>query len=65
VVGHGMACRHGVSGKVFTALGDAGVNIRAIAQGSSELNISIIIDPKDLKTAIHAIHQKFIKAPVA
>ncbi|NMC07307.1 MAG: aspartate kinase, partial [Candidatus Lokiarchaeota archaeon] len=61
VVGHGMACRQGVAGKVFTALGDAGVNIRAIAQGSSELNISIIIDPKDLQVAVHAIHQKFIK----
>ncbi len=61
VVGHGMAYQHGVAGKVFTALGDAGVNIRAIAQGSSELNISILVDPKDIKAAIHAIHQKFIK----
>ncbi len=63
VVGHGMAYQHGVAGKVFTALGDAGVNIRAIAQGSSELNISILVDPKDVKGAIHAIHQKFIKTP--
>jgi aspartate kinase len=62
VVGHGMACQHGVAGKVFTSLGDAGVNVRAIAQGSSELNISIIIAPKDLVAAIHAIHQRFIKS---
>nr|MDO8113783.1 aspartate kinase [Candidatus Sigynarchaeota archaeon] len=60
VVGHGMAYHTGVSGKIFTALGDAGVNVRAIAQGSSELNISILVEPKDLKQAIHAIHEKFI-----
>lgn len=62
-VGHGMAFQAGVAGKIFTALGDANVNVRAIAQGSSELNISILIDPKDLTTAIHAMHEKFIKNP--
>ncbi|MEX2681274.1 MAG: aspartate kinase [Candidatus Sigynarchaeota archaeon] len=65
VVGHGMAYQKGVAGRVFTALGDAGVNVRAIAQGSSELNISFLIEPKDLKAAIHALHQKFIKTPVS
>ncbi|HME52711.1 MAG TPA: aspartate kinase [Candidatus Lokiarchaeia archaeon] len=60
-VGHGMAFQAGVAGKIFTALGDADVNVRAIAQGSSELNISILIDPNDLITAVHAIHEKFIK----
>lgn len=59
VVGHGMARKHGISGQVFTALGNAGVNVRAIAQGSSELNISILISPDDLEAAIHAIHEKF------
>jgi len=63
VVGHGMAFHKGIAGRVFTALGDAGVNVRAIAQGSSELNISFLIEPKDLKAAIHALHQKFIKTP--
>ncbi|MBN2151826.1 MAG: aspartate kinase [Candidatus Lokiarchaeota archaeon] len=63
VVGHGMAYKHGVAGKVFTALGDAGANVRAIAQGSSELNISFLVGPKDLKSAIHALHQEFIIAP--
>ena len=61
VVGHGMTHQWGISGKIFTALGDAKVNVRAIAQGSSELNISIIITPGDLETAIKAIHCKFIE----
>jgi len=61
-VGHGMAFQAGVAGKIFTALGDASVNVRAIAQGSSELNISILIDHKDLKNAVHAIHEKFIRS---
>lgn len=60
VVGHGMPYQPGVSGKIFTALGDAGVNVRAIAQGSAELNISIIVAPQDLARAIRSIHGKFV-----
>ena len=44
VVGDGMAGAHGVAAKVFTALGDSAVNVRAIAQGASERNISVVID---------------------
>ncbi|MHA1697486.1 MAG: ACT domain-containing protein, partial [Promethearchaeota archaeon] len=40
-------------------LGDAKVNVRAIAQGSNELNISIIVKPDDATSAVRAIHEKF------
>ncbi len=56
VVGENMKHRKGIAGKVFHALGKAGVNIIAIAQGSSELNISMIIKKETLKKAINAIH---------
>jgi len=46
----------GISGKVFQALGKNGINIHAIAQGSSELNISTIIKKSDLNKALNVIH---------
>ena len=48
-VGHGMSYRPGVSATLFNALGEAGVNIRMIDQGSSELNIIVGVENKDLK----------------
>ncbi len=59
VVGAGMIHTPGVAGRVFTALGKNNVNIRAIAQGSSELNISMVILKKDIEKAIHAIYEEF------
>jgi aspartate kinase len=59
IVGAGMAFTPGVSGRIFTALGSAKVNVRAIAQGSSEINISIAIDSDDVQRGVHAIHQEF------
>lgn len=59
VVGHGMLRKKGLSAKVFTALAEAGVNIRMINQGSSELNIIIGIDEADYETAIRAIYHAF------
>jgi aspartate kinase len=58
-VGGGMAYTPGVAGRIFTALGKGGVNVKAIAQGSSEINISIAIESKDVQQAIHAIHEEF------
>jgi bifunctional aspartokinase / homoserine dehydrogenase 1 len=49
----------GVSGKMFHALGAQGVNIRAIAQGSSERNISAIIESKDVRKAVNTLHEEF------
>jgi len=59
IVGENMKQTPGVSGKVFGALGRNGINIRATAQGSSELNISVVIPTKDLTKALNALHQTF------
>ena len=56
VVGENMRHSEGLAGKVFYALGRVGVNIMAIAQGSSELNISMVIKKNSLGKAINAIH---------
>src|SRR6185312_3408539 len=56
VVGDGMAGTPGISGKVFDALGAATVNVRAIAQGASERNISVVIDGKHATRALRAVH---------
>ena len=60
-VGYGMSFRTGVSAKLFTALAEAGVNIRMIDQGSSEMNIIVGVENRDLETSIRAIYQAFVK----
>ncbi|MEM7335474.1 MAG: aspartate kinase, partial [Chloroflexota bacterium] len=56
VVGAGMRGLPGVAGKVFTALGNASVNIIAIAQGSSECSISVVVEQAEAITAVQSIH---------
>lgn len=58
-VGDQMAGTIGVSARLFSALGKAGVNIRAIAQGSSERNISVVVKEKDSVKALNAAHSAF------
>lgn len=60
-VGMGMSSRTGVSAALFTALAQAGVNIRMIDQGSSEMNIIVGVANKDFETAIKAIYNAFVK----
>jgi aspartate kinase len=60
-VGSGMSQRPGVSAKLFTALADAGVNIRMIDQGSSEMNIIVGVSNRDFEKAIRAIYQTFLE----
>lgn len=60
-VGSGMAKRRGVSAKLFGALSEAGVNIRMIDQGSSEMNIIVGVENKDFETAIKAIYKAFVE----
>ena len=60
VVGEKMRHSPGIAGKIFMALGDNSININAIAQGSSELNISLVISKKDLGKALNAIHSDII-----
>jgi aspartokinase/homoserine dehydrogenase 1 len=63
VVGDGMAGTPGVAAKVFGSLGSAGVNVRAIAQGSSERNISVVIDGRETTRALRAVHSSFYLSP--
>lgn len=59
IVGENMKRTPGISGRLFHALGRNGVNVRAIAQGSSEYNISVILDKGDLSKAVNAVHDAF------
>ena len=52
-----MKSQQGVSGKMFSVLGKNNVNIRAIAQGASERNISAVISKKDVKKALNSLHE--------
>jgi aspartate kinase len=58
-VGAGMKGSPGVAARVFKAVADRGVNIRMIAQGSSELNISFVVTEKDGPKVIRALHEEF------
>ena len=58
-----MAGTPGVAGKVFNALGEASINVRAIAQGASERNISVVVDGKDATRALRAAHAGFYLSP--
>ena len=58
-VGRNMNSRPGTSGRLFAALGKAGVNIRMIAQGSAELNIIVGVSNKDFNTAIACLYETF------
>ena len=59
VVGDGMAGLPGVAGRFFRTLGSAGINVRAIAQGASERNISAVIDSQGMTRALRAVHGSF------
>ena len=59
IVGENMRMTRGIAGKLFSALGKNGINVVAIAQGSSELNISIVIENRELRKALNVIHDSF------
>ncbi|HTR32227.1 MAG TPA: bifunctional aspartate kinase/homoserine dehydrogenase I [Puia sp.] len=61
LVGDHMKSHPGISGKMFGALGRNGVNVRAIAQGSSERNISAVIAAGDVRKAINVLHEEFFE----
>jgi len=64
VVGENMKKTRGISGKFFSALGKNGVNIIAIAQGSSELNISAVIERNELSKALNVVHDSLLLSQV-
>ena len=61
IVGRGMVKAKGTAARIFTALANAGVNIRMIDQGSCELNIIVGVDSNDYITALKAIYREFVK----
>lgn len=56
IVGSGMRNTPGIAGQIFSALGDRGVNVIAIAQGSSEVSISLVVDAKDADAGVRSVH---------
>ena len=60
-VGRKMAFRPGISGQIFAALGQAGINIRMINQGPDELNIIFGVDNRDFASAIRVLYNSFVK----
>src|SRR5439155_741334 len=63
VVGDAMAGTPGVAAKVFAALGTSGVNVRAIAQGASERNISVVVEGRSATRALRAVHAGLYLSP--
>lgn len=61
LVGDNMKSHQGLSGKMFSALGKNNVNIRVIAQGASERNISAVIKKEDVKKALNTLHERFFE----
>ena len=61
-VGEGMRKSSGIAGKLFSVLGKNGVNIVAVAQGSSEINISVVINKNNLSKALNALHNTFFQS---
>ena len=62
-VGEAMRETPGIAGRIFDVLGHHRVNVRAIAQGSSELNISLVVTQEDEERALRAIHRSFFHPP--
>jgi bifunctional aspartokinase / homoserine dehydrogenase 1 len=61
VVGIGMRHTPGVSGRIFSQLGNNNVNVLAIAQGSSEVSISLVVDTADTECAVKALHELIVQ----
>ncbi|AUP77458.1 bifunctional aspartate kinase/homoserine dehydrogenase I [Flavivirga eckloniae] len=61
LVGDNMKNHQGISGKMFSSLGKNNINIRAIAQGASEKNISAVISENDIKKALNTLHEQFFE----
>lgn len=64
IIGENMRKIPGISGKMFSSLGKNGINVVAIAQGSSERNLSVVISNADLRKALNTIHQIFFLSDV-
>ena len=63
VVGENLKFTPGIAAKVFQALGDIRVNVNMISQGASEINITFVIDEKDIQNAVSKLHGVFFSEP--
>ncbi len=63
IVGAGMIHTPGIAGRIFSGLGNAGVNVIAIAQGSTEVSISLVVDGRDSAAAVRAVHRLIVPPP--
>jgi aspartate kinase len=61
MVGKNIRGKPGVAAKVFGAVARAGINVRMISQGASEINVSFVIDEKDVPAAVRALHARFFR----
>ncbi|RAJ16220.1 bifunctional aspartate kinase/homoserine dehydrogenase I [Olleya aquimaris] len=61
LIGDNMKSHQGISGKLFSTLGKNNINVRAIAQGASEKNISAVINASDVKKALNSVHERFFE----
>lgn len=64
IIGENMRRTPGISGKMFSALGRNGINVRAIAQGSSEVNLSVVIAQRNLSKTLNAVHDAFFLSEI-
>ncbi len=64
IIGENMARTPGISGRLFNSLGKNGINVSAIAQGSSERNLSIVISKKDITKTLNTIHEVFFLSDI-
>lgn len=64
LIGDNMKNHQGISGKMFSTLGKNNINVRAIAQGASEKNISAVITEKDVKKALNSLHEVFFEGNI-
>ena len=62
VVGSHMAGKPGVAGRLLSAIGRAGINVRMIVQGTREINITVGVNEQDYEKAVHAAHREFFRA---
>jgi aspartate kinase len=60
VVGRGIGSTHGTSGKIFTAVGRAGVNVEMISVGASDIALNFVVKSQDRDACIRAIHSEFL-----
>jgi aspartate kinase len=60
IVGAGMRNTPGIAGRIFTALGHRSINVIAIAQGSSEVSVSLVVDAKDAEEGVRAVHELIV-----